>query len=117
MKRDDDLFRKILLDFESSSDSHLIVSFSMGASEEEVNYRDHCELLCDAGLLVSTSAAVYRMTNQGHDYLAAIRDDDIWLATKKIGSSVGGATVDILKNIAIELVKQKILETTGVRVN
>lgn len=53
------------------------------------------------------------MTNQGHDYLAAIRSDTMWNKTKEGAAAIGGVTIGMMKDIAIGYVKQEAKEKLG----
>jgi len=55
------------------------------------------------------------MTSQGHDYLDAIRNDGIWQRTKEAVAETGGsAALEIIKAVALGLVKQKLEKHTGI---
>ena len=59
---------------------------------------------------------VFRMTNQGHDYLDAIRDNGIWTKTKAAVAETGGsATLEIVKALALGFLKKKIETHTGIQ--
>ncbi len=79
----------------------------MGASPEETKRYQHAELLCDAGFFEAVNEGVYRMTNQGHDYLEAVRNNTIWEKTKVGASVIGGATLNIMKDLAVAYLKQE----------
>ena len=74
-------------------------------------------LMKDAGWIEGkeVSIGLFRLTSSGHDYLDAIRDDNIWNNTKKVVAETGGsATLDIIKSLAIGLLKTKIEKHTGI---
>ena len=77
MKRDNDLLRQILMDTEKQDDYILSFFLPFSAPIEDRRYKYHIDLLCDAGLMVQISEEEYRITNAGHDYLEAIRQDTI----------------------------------------
>ena len=58
-------------------------------------------------------SGIFRLTNQGHDYLAAIRDDGIWQKTKEAASSAGGVGLGVMKDIAVAYVKQELSTRLG----
>jgi hypothetical protein len=114
MKRDDDLLRQILLDSEASDDVYLDGGVYSGQTAEELSYVYHLRLLADAGLVVPHgNKGLFRITNQGYDYLAAIRDDGIWKKTKEGAAEVGGVSLGIMGELAMVYVKQKLTEVTG----
>ncbi|MEN9854989.1 MAG: hypothetical protein RL186_937 [Pseudomonadota bacterium] len=117
MKRDDDLIRDILFKMEASEYSDYVVSLALGPStedEDDLEYY-HLQLLSDAGFVLENinDRGVFRLTNQGHDYLNAIRDGKIWNKTKIAAKAVGGGTFDILKEIATSYVKAELKARIG----
>ncbi len=114
MKRDDDYIRKLLLDMEASDDLYLHIYLPHNMAPDEEKMHQHAELLCDAGFFEAVKKGVYRMTNHGHDYLAVIRSDSAWGKTKKGAAKIGGASLGIMKDIAIAYVKQEASEKLGI---
>lgn len=107
MKRDDDYIRQLLLEAEESSEPYLMAVQHLSMSAEEQKRHQHAELLCDAGFFAAANKGVYRMTNQGHDYLAAVRSDTVWNKTKDAASQLGGVTLGIMKDLAVGYIKQE----------
>jgi len=105
--------------FEAEEDaSHLYIAAlagCLGEEEEEQKKHYHAKLLCDAGFFCSINKeGLYRITNQGHDYIDAIRDDGIWQKTKKAVAETGGsATLEIIKSVAMAFAKEEIRKHTG----
>ena len=108
MKRDDDLIRELLFEAESSDDP----LFGPFDDEDETGYA-HAILLCDAGFFHEVHGGIFRLTNQGHDYLAAIRDDGIWQKTKEAASTAGGVGLGVMKDIAVAYAKQELSTQLG----
>ena len=108
MRRDDDLVRKLMLDFEDQDDPLMVVTMGDDEDGERVYY--HMKLLADAGLLEESgrSGGVFRMTNAGHDFCAAIRDDTIWRKTKDASASVAGVSLGIMKDIGVGYLRAKL---------
>ena len=113
MKRDFDLVRALLLQFEAKEDS-LVVEKPIveGFSYELVSY--HCRLLHDAGFLrcepikSSTSERVIRvlpfeLTWEGHEFLAKIRSETAW---GKIKSQAKEKGLSLSFSIVSELAKR-----------
>lgn len=115
MQRDDDYIRNLLLEIEISPDIFFLAPLTMSANKDDEKKHYHCELLCDAGLLTTSNNGVYRMTNQGHDYLEAIRSDTIWEKTKAGAAAIGGVTIGMMKEIAISYLKQEAAEKLGIQ--
>ena len=115
MKRDDDLIRELLLEFEQQEDWLLLLPQTLGMSQEDRERIGHVNLLCDAGLVTRYSKDSYRITNEGHDFLDAIRDEGLWQKTKDTVSETGGnATLEIVKALAIGFLKKKIAQQTDI---
>ena len=118
MKRDDDLLRQILLSSEEKEDFVIKATKSLNPPAGERARLYHLELLCDAGLMAKLSEnsgnSYYRMTNTGHDYLAAIRSNTVWQKTKDGAAQVGGMTLGMMRDLAIAYAKQEIREKLGI---
>ena len=115
MERNWDTIRELLLNSESlKPDTALVLSDFDPKRGHEISY--HVVLLEEAGLINAsitptfgggpTHFHVYRLTWQGHELLDAIRKESIWIKTKSSIIEKGGAmTLDIVKSVAIDLVK------------
>jgi Hypothetical protein (DUF2513) len=116
MKRDDEFMRALLFEAELSIDSGVWKEVSCDDTDIDVLRRNlHIDWLADANLLVSNNDEFFRITNQGHDFLAAIRDDTIWKKTTAGAKAVGGVTLPILKDLAVAYLKQEIEQRLGVQ--
>jgi hypothetical protein len=115
MKRDDDLIRDLLLKMEEAEDFMFLSYSTLGASIEERREQFHLKLLSDAGYVLETgrNGGVFRLTNQGCDYLNTIRDGEIWDKTKVVAKGVGGGTFDIIKDIATAFIKAELKARLG----
>ena len=49
--------------------------------------------------MTQISNSGFRMTNQGHDYLDAIRSDTIWAKTKTGAAELGGTTLGMMMQL------------------
>jgi len=114
MKRDDNYIRQLLLEAEGSEDAYFQARQYMGMPTEVIKRHYHAELLCDAGLCYSTNTGVYRITNQGHDYLAAIRSETVWNKTQNAASELGGVTLSIMRDLAVSFIKQEAKAKLGI---
>jgi RIO-like serine/threonine protein kinase len=116
VRRNDDLIRAILFEMEASPDPYLIVPPPMLSMPPGMAERyHHVQLLADAGLVARDTGAAYRLTNQGHDFLAAIRDDGLWQRTKRAVAETGGnATLSIIVDLAKGFLRKQISERTGI---
>lgn len=114
MVRDDDYIRQMLFDFEASEHEYIIHARQLNPPPEERKFGHHLDLLCDAGLMTFVTGSAYRLTNAGHDYLSAIRNDTVWKRTKEASKEVGGMTLGMMKDLAIAYLKQEAAEKLGV---
>lgn len=111
MRRDDELIRRLMLDFEASDDALLthIYDDVEDADEHEREYW-HLRLLADSGLLEQTSPSVFRMTSAGHDFCAAIKDDTIWRKTREASTAVAGVSLSMMKDIGLAYLRARLIE-------
>ena len=113
MKRDNDLIRDLLLRFESEADYVLLMPHDLDGPERLE--RGHILIMIDQGLLAPIQRETFRITASGHDFLEAIRSDSIWQKTKTAVAETGGsATLDIVKQLAVGFIKQKVSKHTGI---
>jgi hypothetical protein len=115
MKRDMELIRMILIEIEKQPSylSEINLNFA-GYSSEDIHY--HVMLLCEAGLIVahdqSSLSDIYwipeRLTWEGHEFLEASRDNNIWNKAKEIMSKGGGFVFDVAKPLLIKLIEHQI---------
>ncbi|WP_299864171.1 DUF2513 domain-containing protein [uncultured Roseobacter sp.] len=116
MKRDEDLLRQLLFDLEQEDDfvSAAFVEHMNMPKEDRVK-RGHVLLLADAGLVAPMSGewSTFRLTNDGHDFIAAVRQDTVWNKTKETASKAGSVTLSMLFEIAVALGKEKLRQATG----
>ncbi|NVK45096.1 MAG: DUF2513 domain-containing protein [Rhodobacteraceae bacterium] len=87
--------------------------------ETEISPEDGYQLLLmkDAGLIEGRDAStgLFRITNVGHDYLDAIRNEGIWSDTKNAVAETGGSvTLEVVKSLATGFLKKKISQHTGI---
>jgi hypothetical protein len=114
VKRDSDRLRFLLLYYESEPD-FVIPSTSNPLFDEEEKDQYHLLLLEDQGFVTRFGENSFRLTNSGHDFLEAIRDEGIWQRTKNVVAETGGsATLDILKQLAVGFLKKKIRDHTDI---
>jgi hypothetical protein len=77
-----------------------------GHSNDEVDY--HLSLLKEARLIecpgsqqpVGGGINFRRLTWEGHEFVDAVRDPEVWAKTKKGAEQVKGFTLDLLKDLA-----------------
>ncbi|MHA6325019.1 DUF2513 domain-containing protein [Roseivivax sp. CAU 1753] len=116
MKRDQELLRSLLFEFEANEDWLLIVADTLGSNTQDRVKSGHVRLLVDAGFVAPVANSTYRLTNDGYDYLDAIRSDTIWNKTREGAKSVGGVTLSMMREIAVTYLKQEVAEKLGVSI-
>lgn len=127
MRRDMDLLRLLLLKLEVlHEDAHSIYVYQYeelmieGFTQDQVAY--HLDLATEAGLVDQGGSGVMngfmfrRLTWEGHDFVDAVRDNDIWKKTRQGANAAGGFSVDLLKDLAKGFIRKKISEHTGVEI-
>ncbi len=115
MKRDMDLMRNILLRIEERSDvppKKLYIDDFTDLHKDIFVISLHIDLLCDAGLIEVFDSnveddgvknfSITRLTLSGYEYLDAIRNVKVWRNVKKKVEYLGGAGLEILKQLAIK---------------
>lgn len=107
MKRDWDIIRLILLDYENDSEEFAMPE---AVSEEQILY--HIQLLIDAGFIADAivtkgqmgeikGVTGGRLTMQGHDFLDSIRHDTVWREVRSAILRLGGkVALSIVSDIA-----------------
>ena len=114
MKRDMDLIRKILLQIEEKHDGRNRVQIHSveGHAVNEVSY--HVGLLVDAGYVEAGTVSTLRATAylirgitwEGHEFLDAVRSENVWNRVQKKLKAIGGqASIVMVKQLAIDIAK------------
>lgn len=127
MRRDMDLLRLLVLKLEAlHEEAHSIYMYDYkellidGYTQDQVAY--HLDLAVEAGLIdtggngIMNGFTFRRLTWEGHDFVDAVRDDDIWSKTRQGASAAGGFSLELLKDLAKGFIKKKISEHTGVEI-
>jgi len=120
MKRDMEVIREILISIEENSEPELHGYLTIDGIENGITLH-HQHLLIQAGFITAIEAGDANtrygfelqnasLTWEGHEFLATIRDNDVWRQTKKGASKIGGWSVSILSELAKGYVKQKAIE-------
>lgn len=122
MKRDMDLVRELLLKLEAEPFDGNLWSLDPdglgigGRTHEDIAY--HLVLLIDGGLLdgereLSGGFVARKLTWAGHDFLDSVRDPKIWRTTKERVKEAGGFTIEILTNVAKEIITHNLARIAG----
>ncbi len=120
MKRDMDLVRNILLAIEADPTGYPPEELEIeGYTKDQIGY--HMLIMIEAGLLegqevtpMGASCPVgipTRMTWHGHEFLDACRDVTRWNKAKAIVAKIGGATIEVFKQILIDLMVNQAKQT------
>lgn len=117
MKRDFDLIRTILLEFEARPPSNIPLKFKHDDYDPEI-INEHMVLLIEAGLLEGTllattnspkRASPVRLTWEGHDFIDSIKDPTLWEKAKKnVIAPVGGVAFSVIKEWAVTEAKTRL---------
>ena len=108
MQRDDEYIRELLFEAENAKEAFLGIANSALSTDLDRKRYAHAVLLTDAGFFQQQSSCIFRLTNQGYDYLASIKDDGIWQKTKEAAKSIGGVSLPVLMDIAIAYGKKEL---------
>ena len=118
MKRDMDLVRKLLFAIETHEFSSRLENPPVeGYDEATIDH--HVFLMKEAGLVEALSidtqqsgphrrAAARRLTWKGHDALDVLRSDTVWAKTKGIVAKAGGASIQMVIDVASSVVKEQL---------
>ncbi|OAN71117.1 hypothetical protein A8B82_21225 [Sulfitobacter sp. EhC04] len=114
VNRDDDYLRELLNEFEASNTwIHHSSGAGLSLSKHEAFRRQyHILLLVDAGLMTSINGngSPYRLTSQGHDFLAITRQSEAWEAAKSATRHMGGASIQMLYRVAEGYAREKLAQ-------
>ncbi len=116
MKLDKDLMRDILLAIEADpnpSANHVPLDLP-DHDAKVVSY--HVMLLAEGGFIQAMDVSdktqlewyPQRLTYSGHEFVATIRDGEVWGKTKAVAGKVGGASVAFVWELAKAEVKTKL---------
>lgn len=120
MKRDMDLIRDILLAIESSNeDPRGWINIEIEShTKQEISY--HLEMLDEVGLVDALDASTMgpdgyewkakRLTYRGHEFLDAIREQEVWRETKEAAQQGGTEALEFIWEIAKAVIKKKLKE-------
>jgi hypothetical protein len=123
MKLDPDLVRDVLLAIEASNENPLgwITLKIEGKSKSELAY--HTLLLSEAGFIEAQDLCTIgpdgfdwkpkRLTYQGHEFLNAIREKEIWRQTKEAAKKGGVEALGFLWEIGKAVGKNEVKKRTG----
>lgn len=123
MKRDMDIVREVLCKISDAGGKPSWKALVEGKSEEDAKtILYHVDLLSRAGLLTGVSLGLHGykiwenldLTWDGHEFVDAVRDSEVWKETRKGIEGVGSFTFDLVKDLAKGLIKKKIEQHTGV---
>ncbi|MBN9438067.1 DUF2513 domain-containing protein [Bosea sp. (in: a-proteobacteria)] len=131
MRRDMELIRAILLKLEELPARPGTVH-ALSIHDEELKVEDynpkvvgeHLEMLLDAGLIISVDGELHngsrilfqRISWQGHEFLATVRDKEIWEQTKKALRAGGVETIKAVWDIAKAIGTNELKRRTGLEV-
>lgn len=114
MRRDDELIRKYLIELQDDPEWLVFCLPTDGNDDDDVRRKYyHLRLLADAGFLQESGrhGGVFRITNDGHDFVAFMRDDTWWGRIKaKAAETMPGAALRFMFELGCEMLRQKARE-------
>lgn len=129
MYLDPDCVRDILLTIEGCDAGEHVTTRTLreklqNYTLEQIEYT--CMILGDGGLLELTQLpmpgrslsgikSIERLTYKGHEFLANIRNQNIWTGVKGVASKIGSKSLDALVQIASNVVTELIKAQFGLR--
>ena len=119
MKRDMDLVRKLLAYFEDKADDQHVLASTIafeGYAADPLTVDYHLILLYEAGFIAGEprrsrtgrmiSVLPFRLTSEGHEFLAAARDESVWRKVKaKLTAGTGDVPIAILKELLMQTIR------------
>lgn len=123
MRRDMDLIRELLFKLETIGKPGM--NFSIRCTDEEVqvdgySHQDiaaHFEMLIDSGLVIGkvSGATLYfqRLSHEGHEFMAAVREKEVWEKTKAAAKKGGSETLQFMWDVAKSVAKKQLQDRTG----
>lgn len=121
MKLNPDCIRDLLLDVEAKSTFDNVVIYYEGTDEPLFNKYGvdtvfyHIRQADCAGFFIGEvtytfdlSAIIIDLSPEAHEFLANIRQDTNWNKTKSIASKVGSFSLNVLKDISVEVISKVI---------
>lgn len=120
-KRNLDIIRELLLTAESvplDENDEFNTGFVDFMGELTPNQGFNLALMRDAGLIEGKDANIglFRVTNAGHDYLDAVKNDGIWAKTKSVVEAEGGSlALELIKSLALSFGRKQIEDRTGLK--
>ena len=117
VKRNMDLIRDILLKVEEDPtlDGYRFMTYDTsdfeGHSTEEITY--HIDLLFEAGFIhgirnMNPVPAISRLTWQGHEFIAATKDPEIWQSVKARLKGLPDVAISVIWELAKAEFKKKV---------
>ena len=114
MERNWEIIREILIRLEAMASEKVCLQLKDFPKEKAYEYSYNVELIAEAGLIYcqmskelsrdATDFLAYRLTWEGHEFLDAIRSDNVWSKAKT--SFVNGGlsmTFDLVKSVTTDI--------------
>lgn len=126
MKRNMDLVRELLLKIADAEEPPRLSELVPGRKEKTKEYKlaaYHIQMLIeearfvrglDAGSSSGDEWLTLELTWRGHDYLENIRDPTVWEKAKEGAGKLGGASWDVLIELAKAYVKSEAKKRLGI---
>jgi len=109
MKRNVDVMIRILEEMENSEERNFIpdVEFNLDADTNPKHriMMHNVDILCDLDYICASSEHGYRIANDGHDFLNAMRKRRLEILKGKFKDEFGDVPIDMLKNAGMKLLE------------
>jgi hypothetical protein len=69
----------------------------------------------DGSLLLEIAPGEFPMTSQGHDFLAVVRDGDMWAEAKGLAELLGGVPLRMLRDLALEAYHRNVMALANMK--
>lgn len=121
MTRDKELLRLILLKAEAEMPNNHAHQWDQSdfPNHDIALVSEHAELLREGGFLKGKTVGfddevlLSGITWQGYELIDAIKSESVWAETKKVAGQAGGFSVEVLKDVAVTVIKHQIKKHTG----
>lgn len=108
MERDDDYMREMLIGMTTSGEWLTQTTFHKTCTPDEQRHYFHMLMAADAGLVEDMGRGMFRLRDQGHGYVGAIRDEGAWRTLKGMVPTGAKYTLDFLVSVATGMARAQL---------
>ena len=85
MRLDADYMRQLMIDMEESPDP---IRYAQATNIKDKKDVYHLQILCDMGYVAQVNSFAYRLTADGHNFLATTRTESSWKNIKERAANI-----------------------------